>query len=247
MKNILPALCTMLALFTFSSVASNQSIQSFSKAKKLLEKQVYHNNRKTLYCGASFNPKKKVTAPAGFTTSKYIKRAKKIEWEHIVPAENFGRTFIAWREGDDKCINSKGKTFKGRKCANKVDEKYRYLQADMFNLYPAIGAVNALRSNYNFTMLPDTASSFGSCKMKINNTKAEPPVIARGRISRTYLYMDKTYKQYSMSKQQKQLMTTWDKMYPVDQWECTRAKKITRLQQSDNNVVKSRCLAKGIW
>ncbi len=237
----------MLALFTFSSLASNQSIQSFSKAKKLLEKQVYHNNRKTLYCGASFNPKKKVTAPAGFTTNKYIKRSKKIEWEHIVPAENFGRTFTAWREGDDKCISSKGKAFKGRRCANKVDKTYRYLQADMFNLYPAIGAVNALRSNYNFTMLPGTASSFGSCKMKIDNTKAEPPEIARGRISRTYLYMDKTYKEYSMSKQQKQLMVAWDKMYPVDQWECTRAKKITRLQHNNNDVVMSRCKARDLW
>lgn len=62
----------------------------------------------------------------------------------------------------------------------------------MFNLYPAIGAVNALRSNYNFTMLPSTPGSFGSCQMKINNKKAEPPVAARGRIDRTYLYMDST-------------------------------------------------------
>ena len=117
----------------------------------------------------------------------------------------------------------------------------------MFNCYQAIGAVNALRSNYNFTMLPGTASSFGSCKMKIDNTKAEPPEIARGRISRTYLYMDKTYKEYSMSKQQKQLMVAWDKMYPVDQWECTRAKKITRLQHNNNDVVMSRCKARDLW
>ena len=29
-----------------------------------------------------------------------------------------------------------------------------------------------------------------------------------------------------MSRQQRQLMDAWDKMYPVDQWECTRAKRI---------------------
>jgi deoxyribonuclease-1 len=234
-------------LFTPSTLAANQEIQSFSKAKNILEKQVYINHRKTLYCGATFDAKKKVTPPQGFTTTKYVKRAKKIEWEHVVPAENFGRTFTEWRDGNKKCVSSKGKAFKGRKCAEKVNIEYRYMQADMFNLYPAIGAVNALRSNYNFTMLPADKSDFGSCAMKIDNRKAEPPETARGQIARTYLYMDKAYKRYSMSKSQRQLMNAWDKMYPVDVWECTRAKKITSLQQSDNNIVKSRCKFAGDW
>jgi deoxyribonuclease-1 len=121
------------------------------------------------------------------------------------------------------------------------------MQADMFNLYPAIGAVNALRSNYNFTMLPSEKSDFGSCAMKIDNRKAEPPVSARGRIARTYLYMEGAYNRYSMSKAQRQLMNSWDRMYPVDAWECTRAKKITKLQKNQNEVTKSRCDAKGLW
>ena len=163
--------------------------------------------------------------PLGFTADKYVKRAKKIEWEHVVPAENFGRTFKEWRLGDELCVDSKGKSFKGRKCAEKVNYKYRYMQADMFNLYPAIGAVNALRKNYNFTMLPGEKSDFGSCEMKVDSKKAEPPIIARGRIARTYLYMEDAYGNYNMSKQQRQLMNAWDKMYPVDSWECERAKK----------------------
>jgi deoxyribonuclease-1 len=121
------------------------------------------------------------------------------------------------------------------------------MQADMFNLYPAIGAVNALRSNYNFSMLSDVKSDFGSCPMKVDSRMAEPPEMARGQIARTYLYMDDAYKRYSMSKSQRQLMNTWDKMYPVDSWGCARAKKITSLQRSDNDVVKSRCQSGGIW
>jgi deoxyribonuclease-1 len=229
------------------AIAANQEIQSFSKAKKVLAKQVYNNHRTTLYCGATFNAKKKVTPPKGFATTKYAKRAKKVEWEHAVPAENFGRTFIEWREGHKKCINSKGKSFKGRRCAEKVNTEYRYMQADMFNLYPAIGAVNALRSNYNFTMLPSAKSDFGSCAMKIDNRKAEPPVSARGRIARTYLYMEGAYNRYSMSKSQRQLMNAWAKMYPVDAWECARVKKITSIQQSENKVVNTRCKSTGIW
>tara|TARA_R110001583_G_scaffold138880_1_gene290628 strand:+ start:50839 stop:51576 length:738 start_codon:yes stop_codon:yes gene_type:complete len=234
-------------LIATPALAANQEIQSFSKAKKILERKVYNNHRKTLYCGATFDSKKKVTPPKGFTTTKYVKRSKKIEWEHVVPAENFGRTFSEWRDGNKLCIDSKGKKFKGRKCAEKVNIEYRHMQSDMFNLYPAIGAVNALRSNYNFTMLPAVKSDFGSCGMKIDARKAEPPKAARGQIARTYLYMDDTYKRYSMSKSQRQLMNAWDKMYHVDAWECARAKKITSLQKSDNNVVKSRCNALNMW
>jgi len=59
----------------------------------------------------------------------------------------------------------------------------------MHNLAPAIGAVNALRSNYEFTMLPGVRPTFGTCEMKIEGRKVEPPETARGIIARTYLYM----------------------------------------------------------
>jgi len=244
MKIIISLLIT--TLITTTTFATNQEIKSFSKAKNFLEKQVYNNHRTTLYCGATFDAEKRVTPPQGFITNKYVKRAKKIEWEHVVPAENFGRTFSEWRDGHNQCINSKGKEFKGRKCAEKVNFEYRYMQSDMFNLYPVIGAVNALRSNYNFTMLPTIKSDFGSCSMKIDNRKAEPPEISRGQIARTYLYMDNTYKRYNMSKSQRQLMDAWDKMHPVNTWECQRAKKISNLQKSKNNIVLSRCQSAGI-
>ncbi len=237
---------TILAIVTLYSstvFAENQEIDSFNKAKKLLEKQVYNSHRTSLYCGAEFDLNKKVIPPKGFTTTKYLKRSKKIEWEHVVPAENFGRTFSEWREGHKLCVNSKGKSFKGRRCAEKVNTEYRYMQADLYNLFPAIGAVNALRSNYNFTMLPAAKSDFGSCAMKIENRKAEPPERARGQIARTYLYMEETYKRYSMSKAQRQLMNAWDKMYPVTDWECLRAERIFKLQKNKNEVVARRCIA----
>ena len=236
----------LVPLVSSTALAANQEIESFSKAKKLLEKRVYNDHRITLYCRATFDADKKVIAPEGFITTKYIKRAKKIEWEHVVPAENFGRTFSEWRDGNKECVNSRGKLFKGRRCAEKENVEYRLMQADMFNLYPAIGAVNALRSNYNFTMLPAVQSDFGSCKMKIDNRKAEPPENARGQIARTYLYMESTYARYSMSKSQRQLMNAWDKIYPVDAWECERADKISTLQRSQNDIVKSRCKAENI-
>jgi deoxyribonuclease-1 len=198
--------CIIHALNRLPSFAANETNDSFYKAKKILEQKVYQNHRITLYCGASFDAQKNIIPPEGFYTDKYVKRAKRNEWEHVVPAENFGRTFVEWREGAKECVTSKGKSYKGRRCAEKVNTEYQYMQADMFNLYPAVGAVNALRSNYNFTMLPSENSDFGSCEMKIDNSKAEPPVRARGRIARTYMYMEQTYPRYNMSKAQRKLM-----------------------------------------
>lgn len=227
-------------------VGGNTTIDSFNKAKKYNERYVYNDHRVTLYCGATFNKQKKVSFPVGFKTTKYKNRQKKLEWEHVVAAENFGRNFKEWREGHSACINKKGKAFKGRKCAEKTNKEYRYMQSDMHNLFPAIGAVNAMRSNYNFTMLPELDNSFGSCEMKIGKSKVEPPLRSRGQIARTYKYMDSVYSRYQMSRQQRQLMDAWDKMYPVNQWECTRARRIEKVQGNPNLVVLSRCSNKNL-
>ena len=168
--------------------AGNTTNDSFAHAKKILG-QVYEGHRMTLYCGAQYDEQGNITLPEGFTTPKHEKRAQRIEWEHVVPDENFGRAFDEWREGSPECVDNRGKAFKGRKCAEKTSMDYRYMQADMYNLYPAIGAVNAMRSNFNFQMLPGEESSFGSCAMKIADRKVEPPALARGQIARTYFYM----------------------------------------------------------
>lgn len=237
--------------FCFPALAlagGNERNDSFNKAKKMLERQVYYDHRVTLYCGAAFDEKKNVTLPEGFIASSHAKRAGKIEWEHVVPAENFGRTFAEWREGAPQCVDNRGKAFKGRKCAEKANREYRLMQADMYNLYPAVGAVNAARSNYNYQMLPGEQVDFGSCKMKIADRKVEPPVRARGQIARSAKYMAEAYgPRYKMSRQQTQLMDAWDKMYPVDMWECTRAKRIEKLQGNENWFVKFPCQRAGLW
>ncbi|QUM79526.1 endonuclease [Moritella sp. 5] len=234
--------------FSNASNDGNQINQSFSKAKKMLERQVYTDvPRLTIYCQADFNSKKKITDHNGFTSQKHVKRQAKIEWEHVVPAENFGRNFSEWREGNSACVNSKGKSFKGRRCAEKVNIAYRYMQADMYNLYPAIGAVNALRSNYNFTSQVTTEKNqFGSCPIKIKNKTVQPPDYAKGQIARAYLYMEAAYPAYNIGRQKRELQA-WNKQYPVTPTECQRTQLIESLQGNENRVVKSACLDRGIW
>jgi len=71
--------------------------------------------------------------------------------------------------------------------------KYRYMQSDMFNLYPAIGEINGLRSNYRFDMVAGEDRDFGPCDFEIEGRVAEPPEHVRGDIARTYQYMDAAY------------------------------------------------------
>lgn len=237
-----------LGLFVNTAHAStgNTTITSFNKAKKIMQTQIYTAApmRTTLYCGASFDSNKNVVLPKGFHTTKYQSRLKRWEAEHVVPAENFGRTFTEWREGHPQCVDSKGKAFKGRKCAEKVNKEYRLMQSDLYNLYPAIGSVNAARQNYNFTMLPTAASDFGQCDVRIDERKVQPPERARGIIARTYLYFEAVYPRYSMSKAQKQLMLAWDKQYPVSDIECQRANIIEEQQGNSNPILSARCDAR---
>lgn len=228
--------------------AGNERIQSFSQAKKILEREIYADHRVTLYCGAKFDERKRVELPAGFMTPKHAARAERVEWEHVVPAENFGRAFVEWREGADVCVDNRGKAFKGRRCAEKANAQYRYMQADLYNLYPAIGAVNAMRSNYRYSMLGDgVPATFGSCSMKIDGRRAEPPEAARGTIARTVLYMADVYRGvYRLSNQDRRLMEAWDRRYPVDAWECTRARRIEAIQGNPNERVKEACRQAGL-
>ncbi len=237
------AMMILFSTATFAAPTGNTTISSFNKAKKVMQNHIYTTPalQKTLYCSATFDAKKNVSLPQGFQTDKYLNRLKRWEAEHVVPAENFGRSFVEWREGHPQCVDNKGKAFRGRKCAEKTNTTYRLMQSDLFNLYPAIGSVNAARQNYNFTMLPGSTSDFGQCDMRIEGSKAQPPEQARGPIARTYLYFEAVYPRYSMSKAQKQLMLAWDKQFPVTDVECERAARIAKLQGNVNPILAKRC------
>ena len=238
-----------LGLAVTSVVANaqgNTEIERFNAAKKLLETKVYHDHRVTFYCQAPFDKRKNITLPQGFTTEKHAKRAHRVEWEHVVPAENFGRSFEAWRDGHDSCVRN-DKPYKGRACAQKVEKEFRYMEADMYNLYPAIGAVNATRSNFRFARLGDVPSSFGSCPMTVQNGRVQPPTYTRGAIARTMLYMADAYPKFRLSRQDQKLYQAWDRLYPVDQWECIRASRIEQIQKNRNRFVKQACQRSGLW
>lgn len=250
MKKLLFVLIALTGSSSFCLAQSfgNVTNESYVEAKRMLEKRVYFDHRITLYCGAEFDKKKRIRLPKGFSTPSSKKRAGRVEWEHVVPAENFGREFIEWKFGSFECRDA-NKSFRGRSCAERSSRDFRLMHADMYNLFPSIGAVNQIRSNYPYTEFPDgVRSTFGACRMKIQHKKAEPPKAARGEISRAALYMQWAYpERVRLGKKQSELMQRWNEQYPVSAWECRRAKRIEALQRNENPFVKEPCKKNGLW
>jgi deoxyribonuclease I len=186
--------------------------------------------------------KNQICPPVDTFLKKNNKRANRIEWEHVVPTHAFGKSFTEWRDGHPKCITKKGKKFKGRKCAEKMNDEYRRMQADMYNLYPAIGEVNGRRSNYSMAIIKGEKREFGKCDVEIKNKKVEPREKIRGEIARTYMYMDSVYPGRGIiSKKHRKLFESWNQNDPVDEWECERSKRIEKIQGNRNEVVMRSC------
>jgi deoxyribonuclease-1 len=223
-------------------IEGNTANDSFEKSKRLLLKIYLDARQGDFYCGALFNEKSKITNPNGYTPKHDTARARRIEWDHIVPAESFGQSFKEWRDGDPACVDSKGKALKGRDCAEKMNPTYRLMQADMYNLRPEIGEINGLRSNYSFAMLGGDKSEFGACQVKIADRKIEPPPNVRGDVARIYFYMDAAYpKRGIISDKNQKLFQAWDKTDPVDAFECALYEKIKKLQGNENPIMLAAC------
>ncbi len=218
---------------------------SFRRSKRAL-REIYATHRLSLYCGCAFDERWRVDAASCGYRGRGNKRAERIEWEHVVPAHALGGSFAAWRDGHAKCVGNKG-TYKGRACARKISRSFREMEANMHNLYPAIGEVNARRSNFSMAMIEGETRAFGACDVEIAGRTIEPRPAVRGEIARTYRYMHQTYPGRGLiSRKNQQLIRTWNEQDPVDAWECQRARTIDRAQGGTNAVVGAACATAGL-
>ncbi|ANF17137.1 DNA-specific endonuclease I [Buchnera aphidicola (Schlechtendalia chinensis)] len=230
------ALFILIFLLISISVTSNKIQKHHYKnfrQIKILAQKIHINAPSSFYCGCKILWTKKKGIPqlksCGYKIRKNKNRANRIEWEHVVPAWQFGHLKKCWKNG-------------GRKNCNH-DENYEKIETDLHNLQPVIGEVNADRSNFMYGELNNSNKhQYGQCSMKIDFQKkiAEPPNISKGAIARTYLYMNNTYK-LNISEDQKKLFEEWNKKYPISDWECKRDKLIFKIQGNHNSYINSYC------
>ena len=220
---------------------------SFSRSKRFLQNDVYNGDivkMNTFYCWCDYNDNKYVDKDSCWFENdwRYEKRSKKIEWEHIVPAHAFWQSFSEWNEWHEDCVDSKWREFKWRSCAEKVNKEYRYMQADIYNLVPAIWSINALRSNYSFSIIEWEKRKFWTCDMEIENNKAEPKEDIRWDIARIYAYMNLVYPwKWIIWEQRKRLFNQWNANDPIDKNECNTYIKKKKIQWNVNPIIDKKC------
>ena len=241
-------LICLIAMPVYAGSKGNRQIQSFTKAKRILMREIYRGQQKTFYCGSQYTQGKYVIHDNGYVPRRKSKRARRLEWEHIVHLDSFGSKFSEWRDGHPQCLDRRGRPFKGLNCAEKMNIKFRFVQCDLYNLVPAIGEIRALRSNYSYGMVQGENAEFGNCDIEIAYNEIEPPAEVRGDIARIHFYMDWAYPAYDLiAEQDRKLFKIWDQEDPVDEWECKRAGRIEEIQKNENPFVKKACVAEGLW
>ncbi len=229
----------------------NTRIATFEAAKKELSR-IYEEERTfvDLYCGCPFEPAsahgfRVDLAACGYSPSRDPTRAARIEWEHAVPAAAFGRTFSPWRDGDDACVDGRGKRYRGRKCARKASREFSRMEADLHNLFPVVGEVNALREDLPMGVLdlpsrPSKATyRFGRCTTEIDHGVFLPRREVRGDLARAYKYMNLAYPGLGIvDDAHRALFDAWDDEDPPDAWERKRNSRIAERQGNGNVFIE---------
>jgi len=207
-------------------------VDSFSQSKKLLRNNVYYdrNDDGDLYCGCEWrwvgaSGGRTDADSCGYVFRKQETRAARIEWEHVLPASNLGRQRQCWQNG-------------GRKNCTANDPVFKVMEANMHNLVPVVGELNADRSNYVMGEIPGEPRNYGQCDFEVDfkARMAEPPNQAKGMVARIHFYMADRY-DVRLSKKQQQQLVAWDRLYPVSDWEHERDLRIKEYMGHSNPFV----------
>lgn len=170
-------------------------------------------------------------------SKKHSRRAKRTEAEHVIPASWMYKQNNQFRP----CYqNAKQHKQSAREYCQDHDDNYRQAHNDLVNLRPAIGQINAERSNKPFG---ETLSGNKQATYKTPGRTAQissrifiPDPSIRGDIARIAFYMRDTYG-ISYSKRQLQLFNEWHKQDPVSKEEIDLNKRIKAVQGQGNHYV----------
>ena len=223
--------CFLISLVFICFSTASGADPSFSKSKKIL-KNLYKSNPETFYCGCAIDYSKVKPSPdllsCGYVPRKQKKRAKRLEWEHVVPVSLIASRLSCWENG-------------GRKSCKK-DKRFKIMESDLHNLVPSIGELNGDRSNRRFGLVDNELRVYGNCDFEINyeTDLVEPRPTIRGDIARIWLYIHQVY-ELDLKESELLLFQNWDELDPVSDWECFKDKNIYLIQGRHNNFVYEHC------
>ena len=233
----------------------NQTTKKFNKTAKKKAAKAHENlDKRTFYCHCKYTKSGRNGIPkdsfqeCGYKRKEFILRDYQLEWEHVVPAQALGGHTKEWRAKDQNrpkiCIE---KEITGRDCARESNEKFRLMEADLYNLVPAIGVVNNARLHFDIAMIKGEKRDFGRCDIEIDkiNKLVEPPPYVRGDIARIYMYMQASDPEAKIiTNKNKEFIHIWNKKDPISKEECERYLAIREIQKNINKYLEKTCAYK---
>lgn len=137
---------------------------------------------------------------------------------------------------------------KGLRCGDRnqcrrSSERFRFIESDMHNMFPALSEVNKIRSAMSFSTIKGEKhlklDSVSNCDFEVDFRKrrVEPRPAARGEIARAMLYMDDTYPELELFKRQREMLIKWHQADRPSNLEKKRNDVIERLQGTRNRWV----------
>jgi deoxyribonuclease I len=232
MPTLIPRFLLLLLMLLATACGIQEPPQTFDQARQALRDYVYYDRSDDgdFYCGCSWDWTTNTGGRVDLVSCAYEiraqeSRAQRIEWEHVVPASMLGQHRQCWRDG-------------GRDNCNRTDPVFNRMEANLHNLVPAVGEVNADRSNYRFAEIAGEPSNYGACRFEVDNRQrlAEPADAVKGQIARIYFYMHDYY-QLPLSEDEQRLYLRWHQQFPVSDWERERDRRIARLMGHNNPYV----------
>lgn len=216
----------------------------FARAKKVALRDVYGDRRVEAYCACTFDDAGAVEPRAcGYVPRKEGARARRIEWEHVVPARRLGEGLACWRGETEGCRASKKR---GRDCCSRSVERggdalFHAMEGDLHNLVPAVGELNGDRSDRPHGVVDREPRDYGACDFEIDRASgrtgaAEPPDPVRGDVARIWLYAVDVWG-VPLGAEEAATFRAWSADDPVDAWELERDRRIERAQGNRNHHV----------
>lgn len=161
-------------------------------------------------------------------------RAHRVEAEHVLPA-----SWIAAFHTGESCWVADAACGGARACCLARDARFRTAHNDLVNLVPAIGELNADRSNLAYGEIAGEPRVYGACDFEVDrrDRAVEPHPSVRGDIARIYFYMRDTYA-LAYPDDLAARLERWDASDPVSPGERRRNRRILGVQGTANPLVE---------
>lgn len=146
-----------------------------------------------------------------------------------------GSSRACW--SNEQCTSESGRPLRTRACCEHTDPEFAMMHSDLHNLVPAVGQVNAIRSNHPYGEVEGEERRFGACDFEDDGDHAEPAPGVRGDVARVYLYMEGVYGM-TLTTEERGQFEAWHEVDPPDGWEREWNRRVEAVQGNRNPFIE---------